>query len=185
MKHGAASAHEAGHAVIARALGFQVVRAVAREGDSGVRTKYQLGGTAAEAASTLEKLAVVDLSGQAAECRSLRCLAWATDEANATQRALRVVLLRHGLEGCAEITEALRIEAAELMTTLRAMAAALIEMNWPIIEKLADALEGGEVLVKADIDALIGPDLAAESSPREAEGDLETLIPEFPKWDRK
>lgn len=90
-KHGAAAVHESGHAVVARLVGLQVVRAAARESGSGVRTRYQLG-TAADAAATLEKLALVDLSGQAAESRRLRSVDWATDEANATERALLPVL---------------------------------------------------------------------------------------------
>jgi hypothetical protein len=90
-KHGAAAVHESGHAVVARLVGLQVVRAAARESGSGVRTRYQLG-TAADAAATLEKLASVDLSGQAAESRRLRSVDWATDEANATERALLPVL---------------------------------------------------------------------------------------------
>jgi hypothetical protein len=171
-KHGATAAHESGHAVVSRLLGIEIIRARAREGDAGVRTRFRFGPTAAESAATLEKLALVDLAGQAAECRSLRGAEWATDEANAVSRALRIVLLRHGSE---ELTDALRVEAAELLASLRATVGALVEISWPAIERVAGALEAGEELAQAEIDSLIR-DLPADATPdppREAASEFE------------
>ena len=157
---GAVSAHEAAHAVIARVLDLEVVRAAAGK-DAGVLTRSRLSrmATAAEVMATLERLALVDLSGPVAERRHLgdACSAdelrdaASADEANALSRARGIVLERK-----VKSVDALRIEAAELVEKLRARAASLVEENWPAIERVASALSGGEPLTGVAIDALIG-----------------------------
>ena len=105
--------HEAGHAVVARLVGIQVVRAAAGD-DAGVRTRYKPATTAAEDMSINERLVLIDLAGAAAEWMRLRQV-WATDERNAMGRALGIVILRRGLARDAEVTADMRAEAAELL----------------------------------------------------------------------
>ena len=155
MKNAGTAFHEAGHAVVARLCDVAVIRAEAGE-TSRVSTHFRLGPSAEEAAATLEKLALIDLAGQAAECRWLRGAAWAGDEGNAIARVLRVVCLRRGLPADAELDDNVQAEAAELLENLYSAAAQLVEVRWPSIERVAQALDGGRTLDQAAIDALIG-----------------------------
>ncbi len=146
---GAVAAHESGHGVIARVLGIEVVRASAKPGEAGVRTRYKIGGsTAAEAAETIEALIVVDLAGATAEQRATGRSepgAARADERNALRRALQLGLLTSaGLDA-----------AEELVERSRPKAAALVMQHWPAIEAVADALADGQVLTGSEIDALM------------------------------
>jgi hypothetical protein len=153
----ATAIHEAGHAVIARLADLHLVRVSAGE-QPGVRTRFQLG-SGAEAEATLQKLILVDLAGQTAECHALRGDAWRADEENAAARIVEVTRLRYGLEQHAELTDAQHVEAAGLLKILRETAAALVAANFPSIERVAAALAGGETLDQADVDALLRTDL--------------------------
>jgi hypothetical protein len=156
--HDLAAIHESGHAVVARVLGIHVISAVADEGDSRVRTR-SLGARAASpgnAARILERLIIVDLAGPEAE--RLRggddAEAWRSDARNAWDRALRIIRLRRDLDATAELPRLLQVEALELVEQLLAIATALVEENWPAIERVAHALAGGP-LGQAEIDALM------------------------------
>ena len=153
----ATAAHESGHATIARAIGLDVRRASASSDDPGVITRWRVGIPPAEYASTVKKLLLVDLSGPLAECRATgrsELGAARTDRRNAISRALRLVLDEHGLAD-AQLTDALRSEAAELVERLRPKAAALVEENWPAIERVAAALADGRTLTGDEVDALM------------------------------
>src|SRR4029077_20751062 len=104
----AVAKHEAAHAVVARALGIQVVHAIAGD-HPNVRTGYR--------PSDTEKVVAVDLAGLAVD--------FSTDDAiekdmtNARKRAREAVALRHGLAEDAALTPALRNEADELLARQR------------------------------------------------------------------
>jgi predicted pyridoxine 5'-phosphate oxidase superfamily flavin-nucleotide-binding protein len=143
----AVSVHEAGHAVASRILGIEVLVAAAGANPE-VRTRFRT--------TDLEKVILVDLAGAAAELFQNDSTSagheWQKDETNALSRALRILLRKHGV---AEVTDALRADAAELVESLRAPAAALVEENWPAIERLASRLAAGGVLGQSRIDALM------------------------------
>lgn len=96
---------------------------------------------------------LVDLAGAIAERRRLR-EAWQLDEDNALSRALRIVLLRHGLDDDG-LTDDMRAEAAELVEQMRPKAAALVKQNWPAIERVAGALADAGELTGTEIDAIL------------------------------
>jgi hypothetical protein len=106
--------HEAAHAVVARALGIEVVHATAAAKDAHVKTRCRA------SPATLEKLAIVDLAGLAVDYSRAAC---EMDLRNATNHAQRVVLMRHGLAEDG-LTDELRAEAAELVERLRVSAGA-------------------------------------------------------------
>ncbi len=140
--------HESGHAVAARQLGLQVVRASAAPGRTGVRTRHEIGVPPAQLAATMQKLLLVDLSGPLAEEHFAGVsdeLACAKDEANALRRALRLGLW----------TSARLDEAEELVEHSRPKAAHLVQQAWPAIERVAAALADGHVLTGDQVDALM------------------------------
>jgi hypothetical protein len=145
--------HEAGHAVVARLGGIQVVSAAAGD-DAGVRTRYRPATTATEDMSINERLVLIDLAGAAAEWLRLREV-WATDEQSALRRSLAIVILRRGLSRDVEVTSEMREEAAELVERLRVQVADLVEKNRPLIVRVYGALAGGRTLTQADIDELM------------------------------
>ena len=119
----AAAVHEAAHAVAARKQNVGVVHAVAAEKNCEVRTCWRRPRTMAEAIDAHEALAIVDLSGPAAEqCyldQTRRDAEWRTDERNASCRAAAIIRLRLGLAEDAELTTAERAEADALLADLR------------------------------------------------------------------
>lgn len=131
----AVAVHESGHAIVARALGIDVMSTSAI--GALTRTRWR-GGTAALA------IPMIDLAGPAAEHAYLRRTVWRADLENARRRVLQIVALRHGVE-----------DADELVARLAAQAAALIEQNWSKIEIVAAALSEDQTLSGADIDALL------------------------------
>ncbi len=146
---GAVAAHESGHGVIARVLGIEVVRASAKPGEAGVRTRYKIGGsTAAQVAETIEALIVVDLAGATAEQRATGRSepgAARADELNALRRGLRLSLsMNAGLDDAEELVERLRQEAERLVSE-----------NLAAIEAVATELGKGEPLDGDQIDALM------------------------------
>jgi hypothetical protein len=151
-----ADVHEAAHAVFASGFSdgaLQLVSATAGE-DARVRTRWR-SVTVAQDVKTLEKLALIDLAGRAAELRQLR-EASLSDEANAMARVLALVMLRHGCPG-AEPDDAMKGEAADLLECLRTRAEQIVEANWPAIKRVAAALAGGGTLNAAEVDALLEP----------------------------
>jgi hypothetical protein len=117
-------------------------------GQTGVRTRFQINVPPAEYAETVKRLLLVDLSGQLAEYRATGQFdgnAWRADERNALRRALQFGLW----------TSARLDEAEELVERWRPKAAALVEENWPAIERVAAALAAGAVLDQAGVDALM------------------------------
>jgi hypothetical protein len=141
----AISLHEAGHAVVARLVDLEVTKAMAGK-DAGVRTRWRM------TEIDLQKAILVDLAGQLAALHGLR-ERWQTDERNALSRALRVVLMHHGLRD-EQLTDELRGEAAELVEQLRAEATTLVADNWAAIGRVAFAL-ADHPLTQAEVDALL------------------------------
>jgi hypothetical protein len=129
--------HEAGHAVIARMLGVEIVHSTAAGDVPCTRTRYR-----GDTPQTLAKLGIVDLAGPMAEWHYLRS-AWCTDLENAMGRARRIAALNGE-------------EATELLHQMRIEALALVQENWPAIERVADALAHAKSLTQADVDVLIG-----------------------------
>lgn len=146
-RNDATAIHEAGHAVAARILGFEVVRAAAGEGKGAVTATYRRGVSVSEQLAQEIKASLVALAGVMAEQK------WAvgTDEANAEAAALRITRLRHG---GAETTDAMRLEASELLERLRGQAELLVQESWPLIMRVAAALAHGP-LSQAQIDVLL------------------------------
>src|ERR1700722_1574280 len=150
--------HEAAHAVVASGLSGRTLRlvgAIAHD-KAGVFTRHGLTGTAAEDMATHEKLALIDLSGAAAELRQLR-EAWKSDERNAMGRALSIVLLRRGLARDAVVTDEMKAEATALVGRLRVRAEQIVATNWPAIQRVAAALADGRTLNASEVDALLEP----------------------------
>ena len=154
-RNAAVAAHEAGHAVVARSLGVMVVRASAKPGAAGVVTRWRRTGVPAEYAATMEKLLLVDLSGQLAEYRATGQFdgnAWRADERNALSRALRLILDENHLRDD-ELDDGHRATAAALVERLRPKAAALVEEN--PAKRVAAALADGQILTGSEVDALM------------------------------
>lgn len=155
----AAAVHEAAHAVAARKQNVGVVHAVAAEKNCEVRTCWRRPRTMAEAIDAHEALAIVDLSGPAAEqCyldQTRRDAEWRTDERNASCRAAAIIRLRLGLAEDAELTTAERAEADALLADLRDRAQVLVEARGPAIKRVAAALAAGRPLAQDEIDAAI------------------------------
>ena len=99
----------------------------------------------------MERLAIVDLAVAVAE-EELPA-ARDVDERNAMSRCLEIILMLHGGER-AELIGRQWIEAERLFDQLRTRATALVQQHRPAIDRVAQALAGGE-LSQAEIDALI------------------------------
>jgi hypothetical protein len=134
--------HEAAHAVVARALGIQVLLATAGE-DARVRTRYQ--------DRDLEKIVTIDLAGLAMDASPE---AASQDLRNATEHAERVVLMRHGTD---RLTPDLRDEVTALVGRLRSTASTMVKENSAAIERVAAALAKGD-LDQAGVDAAMATD---------------------------
>ena len=141
--------HEAAHAVVARILGAEILRAAAGK-DAVVTTRHRRGSTAAEEAASAAKSALISLAGPAAERR----WAGAIDARNAADHALRIVQLRRGLDGGAEVTAEVRREVAAVLEKLRRQAESLVSEAGPLIDRVAAAFADGP-LSQAQIDALL------------------------------
>jgi hypothetical protein len=169
--------HEAGHAVVARMLGVGVTHValfptVDTEGVAGACSEsaaWQV--RAADAPARLaayEKDAKVALAGPQAQhrYRPVRDFRkswinnWRDDGLVAKSCAARIVLLADGIEmGDAPVhatfTEGQGRRINATLQRLMEEAAAMVEENWPAIERVAQELLHRKILAEADLDALI------------------------------
>ena len=156
QRNAAVAAHESGHAVVARSLGVDVVRASAKLRAAGVVTRWRRADRLV--GDIMRKSCLVALAGPAAEAVAIGRIedgAARADERNAMSYALRLLLDEQDVQNDAELNDDHRAQARALVGLLRARAAALVEKNWPQIERVAAALAAGEVLDQSRIDALM------------------------------
>ena len=156
--------HEAAHIVAAFAVGAHIVRASAKQGDAGVRTRIWLGRTPRDRIAGLERSIIIDL---AATCLDRDREACATDEQNAMEKALRICRLRYGLDG---EDDEYRADAARLLMHLRVEARGLVAQHRPVVALVARALAGGKELGHDDVEKLI----ASDQAPARRKRDLKT-----------
>jgi hypothetical protein len=104
--------HESAHAVASRVLNIEIVLCTAHPSDPHVRTRRR-----GNAASVLERLAVVDLAGTILENEPGRC---GLDERHATERCMQIVAgdaepqMRHW-PAARRLKEQLRDQALQLV----------------------------------------------------------------------
>jgi hypothetical protein len=165
--------HEAGHAVIARALGVGVTHVAIFPTSDGVRAVAQTRSAywlarADDAPAQIagyETDASVSFAGPLAQHRyrpgRLRWEhEWRDDLAAATSYVARSVLLRNGVKLSAE-TQRLELTPAqvtavdELQHRIFAETQALVEEHWSAIERVAQALMKRRILSDVELDALI------------------------------
>jgi hypothetical protein len=161
--------HEAGHAVIARVLGVEVtgVMMFRTEGATAVamtRSAAYLarGKDIATFVAGLEIDAKVALAGAIAQHRRKPTKSqhgWGDDAKNATNcMATAVIAEREGKvpePGIVQIDAAEETRAKSMLDRARTETEALVEANWPAIERAAAALQVRAMLSQDDLDALI------------------------------
>ena len=151
--------HEAGHAVIALAVGLGVERASADPADPGVTTTVPADLPPGKR-SVLKFVAriFVDLAGAAAEERAFGTAddeAQRPDEENALRRAAQLLRLARDI-GDRRLDVDERATCERLVAAFRPTAAKLVAENWPAIEAVAAALAVADGPLSGDaIDALI------------------------------
>jgi hypothetical protein len=171
--------HEAGHAVVARKLGVEVVYVVMFPTDdggvAGAQTRsaaYLAGGMNVTAkVSGFETDAKVALAGpiaqQQARPGSFRAWQAADDFANARSAAVSIALLlageplpspRTSVE--VTLTNALLDSANVTLKRLQDETDAIIAVHWPAVERVAQFLTGRDLLDQTELDRLIGDPLA-------------------------
>jgi hypothetical protein len=171
--------HEAGHAVVARVLGI-VVDHVTGFSTSPGALRHSAGWQARNAdVSTqqvgIEKDAKVALAGPHAQLRHHPVRhpritfvdegrmpdGWQSDLASARNSACQIVLLKHGAISTAlssttvTLNEPQVAELNRLLGQLWKETEALVSEYWPAIERTAEALLHGRILIQDEIDALI------------------------------
>jgi ATP-dependent Zn protease len=171
--------HEAGHAVVARALGIAVTYVTifstgpGNEGDTQTRSSSWCApddDRPAKLVAIGKDLAVV-LAGPLAEhrYRPVKRINWNTrepywwtdDMENAINFAIKSVLLKDGTisttyTGQVDMNEAQRSEVTRLLGQSWQETKALVEQQWPAIERTANALLSGRPVIDQDeLDALI------------------------------
>jgi hypothetical protein len=163
--------HEAGHAVIARALNINIKYATLEDVNG-----YPM--VLAESAAhqrpsdpdALEHDAIVSLAGPLAQQRH-RPLSqseqdrawkdggeWYDDRLNAQNYLLMLQKLRRGepvVEGQVDLEGERFQEFVDLFNSTLAKARALVDQHWPAICRVAKALMSDRVLSQAEVDALI------------------------------
>lgn len=151
MNSEAIARHEAGHVIGAVFNSIIVTGVSANPMDAATETRWRRPTTAKQAMATLKKLAIVDLSGPAAEGDTITYDAARFDEEHALMCATAVVLLRSGADA---FDEHIWTQASELVEQWRTEAAALISKHQAAVSRVAAALSKGALLAQ-DIDALI------------------------------
>jgi hypothetical protein len=166
--------HEAGHAVAARALGISIAYASLADlyGRSLVLTRSASYGKAGDDLDALERDAIVLLAGPMAQLKhqpvSSREQERAWEDGGAffedKQRALNflglLLLQRAGepIPGAGEVLD-LRGERVQqvydMLNQTIPKAEALVDQHWRAIRRVAKSLTRDEVLIEAEIDALI------------------------------
>jgi hypothetical protein len=150
--------HESAHAVIARALNVQVVRATVADGAPYVRTRFRYGPNtpASVMIRSLEREAIVALAGAAVE-QEMEAAADA-DQENALHQCLRIILLQDAIgdDHLTDISARQLARAEELLDQLLEKAVSLVNATKPAITRVANALAERGELDQAEIDAAIG-----------------------------
>jgi hypothetical protein len=163
--------HEAGHAVIARALGVGVTYVALFSTESDNSAAAQTASAAWRALTNdlpaaYEIDAKVALAGPHAQHRYRPVKGrkipdvWASDMVNAQSFIYSLVLLRDGValdDGPFRITpdERQAAKAQREYDRISAETQALVEANWSAIERVAAALMRRPILTESDLDALI------------------------------
>jgi hypothetical protein len=168
--------HEAGHAVVTRGLGLNVpyvtIFPVADDAKASTLSQSAVwlarGHDQATQVIACEKDAKVNLAGPLAQhkycpvrnVKKARARGWSGDIANAESAVVRIVLLKAGIDlgddpTAITLTEQQLDSCNDLMDQLWEASAALVEDNWPAIERVAEALLLRPILNQDDIDALI------------------------------
>jgi hypothetical protein len=171
--------HEAGHAVVARALGIAVNYVTISStgpGNQGGAETHSAAWDAGNAdlpaqLAAIEKDLNVSLAGPLAEHRHRpikrinfdtgRPYWWAKDVADAKNSAFKVVFLKDGTisttddTGLVDVNEAQFAEAKRPFRQSRQETEGLVERHWPAIERTADALLSSRSLDQDELDALI------------------------------
>jgi len=156
QRNAALAAHESGHAVVARSLGVDVVRASAKLRAAGVVTRWRRADRLV--GDIMRKSCLVALAGPAAEAVAIGRIedgAARADERNAMSYALRLLLDEQDVQNDAELNDDHRAQARALVGLLRARAAALVADNWPAILATAAALADGQILTGSEVDTLM------------------------------
>lgn len=167
--------HEAGHAVIARALGVEVEIATL-EPDmldqdflAGVVTINASGVThyddlpAQQQQRAFEIDAIISLAGPLAQkkCQptNTRRDGWCTDIEDTWKYVFQAVLVEGGVEpeglSPSDINEWQKVKGGDLLSKLYKETAALVDEHWPAIQSVAEGLLKRPSLNQDDIDALI------------------------------
>jgi hypothetical protein len=168
--------HEAGHAMAARALGIGVpyVTVFPVADDASATAMAQSAAWLARdhdltaQIAAYEKDAKVNLAGPHAQHRyrpvknvkKAEARGWSGDIANAESAVVRIVLLKAGVDPgddptTVTLTEQQLADCNAVLGQLWDASAALVEDNWPAIERVAQALLVRRVLNQDDVDALI------------------------------
>jgi hypothetical protein len=164
--------HEAGHAVIARVLGLDVVYATLRSLNGGLGDVLRVSAAhrAPDDLEALKKDAIVSLAGpmaqlryqplsQGAQQRAWKDGGWQADRRDAENSLVMLLLRQHDepvvLGHC--VLEGERAEEfCQLFNGTRAKTADLVKENWPAIGRVAVALLGADrPLSQDEVDALI------------------------------
>jgi ATP-dependent Zn protease len=173
-----AAVHEAGHAVVYRALGWRVRRVsiVAGVGNGGYAEVVNDLGTAPDRAA-LERLVIGALAGRAAEEVVLGCVS--SGSIGDLQEATRIVASLHASFGLGETlvsaiepdqaTTSLRLDPAlrqkvdQDLWRLYKKAIALVETKMAMVRNLAAVLKSERWLTQARIDALTDADICGDA----------------------
>jgi ATP-dependent Zn protease len=169
--------HEAGHAVIARMLGVDVVRASIlptnkeRGGSLNPSAEHLAGDDAQARLRGLETDAKIALAGPNAEkkyrpetnVQKAQREQWRDDLAVCTSAAINIVLLRDdpsirfNFTGARDFepTETQAAEIRQLVNRFSREAQTLVEQHWPAITRVAAALLDRKILYNDEIAALI------------------------------
>jgi hypothetical protein len=162
--------HEAGHAVVARVLGIGVPYVTLLPGEVGVQRQSARWLAKDDAdrsvmVRAIENDAKISLAGMCAQLkyrprtdeRRMRSGGWLDDIKQAKSCVAHAVHMKSGGQHVATET-AVEVDHDEfwhLYEQLKQETMALVEANWPAIERTAEALLRSRALVQDDIDALI------------------------------
>jgi hypothetical protein len=165
-----AAHHEAGHVVIARVLGIDILSATAVTSDPTTRTVPALGRASREGrpvqSRDFEADAISALAGLAAQRRSHPDPVLDVipndypDRVDARAAVLRMIYLRAGRslpEGRANVVldDATRQEFHTEFDRIEQVTTALVVEHWRAIERVAKALERHDRIDQAEVDRLI------------------------------
>jgi hypothetical protein len=140
--------HEAAHAVVARALGVQVVRLVAAGDDPHCRTRWWRPRNDAEEIDAMERQALIVLAGEVKWSKRIR-----SRRARQTDATPWRIASAPPCRGWHRGRR--RVRSAVCAGRIRVKAAALVEANMPAIARVTDALAERGRLDQADIKAIL------------------------------